>query len=481
MKNFSNQAAVPTLISKADRLYQGGHIASAVELLSKGIQYAPHARELCLKLIEILIEGEQFQAGLDIIDDLSNEIDDIRKAELQGYCLEGLQCYQEAEEIIDPYISDKTASAPLLNIKGVLLFHRQEMLDAQIYFERSIQSDASYGRPHVNLGLLKLDQGEGHRALEILEKGFVLSPHINHVVTTYHELISEISAYDRAEPLFKDACRRYPWNKRLAYLLIDILLHRNKLKEALASIQTAIATFGVEDGILGPALKIQNSLDFFYENDTRPNISLCMIVRDEEKNLAKSLESVKDAVGEIVIVDTGSKDRSKDIARVFGANVFTCNWNQDFSHARNLSVSKAKCDWIFILDADEVVASRDLDFLLDATRHPNENLCAYSFVTRNYTNDVGAEGWQSNSDAYRQEQAGKGWYPSEKVRLFPNAEKIRFENSVHELVEPSLRRTGIPIKKCAVPIHHYGMLNRKKQVKKKSRYYTLDFSHSENH
>jgi tetratricopeptide (TPR) repeat protein len=74
---------------------------------------------------------------------------------------------------------------------------------------------------------------------------------------------------------------------------------------------------------------------------------------------------------------------------------------------------------------------------------------------------------------YPREQAGSGWNPSEKVRLFPNDNRIRFENAVHELVEPSLRRAGIPIFKCSIPVHHYGMLNRYWQAQKKGNYYSL--------
>ena len=71
------------------------------------------------------------------------------------------------------------------------------------------------------------------------------------------------------------------------------------------------------------------------------------------------------------------------------------------------------------------------------------------------------------------EEAGSGWNPSEKVRLFPNGQRICFENPIHELVEPTLGRAKIPIRKCPVPVHHYGMLNRDKTSLKKEFYYGL--------
>lgn len=82
-------------------------------------------------------------------------------------------------------------------------------------------------------------------------------------------------------------------------------------------------------------------------------ISLCMIVKNEEENLGRCLDSVKDIVDEIIIVDTGSKDNTVKVAKQFGANVLFYQWNDDFAAARNFSISMAKHDWIFILDADE--------------------------------------------------------------------------------------------------------------------------------
>ena len=400
MKKTLIQNPVQILISRADRLNQEGHAAAAVDMLTNGMQVVPHNKYLIYRLADILCENEQYQKALDILEGLPFEDNDIRSEEFKCRCLAGLKRYQAAEAVIDSILTGDRPSADALNLKGEILFQRHAKQEARLYFERAIQADPSYGRAYLNLGLMQLDQGAGNDAVEILEKGFVLSPTVNHVVDTYHELISEINAYERAEPLFKDARRLYPGNKRLAYLLIDILIQQNKLQEALDEIQSAMAAFGIEDGILEPALRIRKSLAPANQADHKESIALCMIVKNEERHLAKSLASVKKAVSEIVIVDTGSEDRTKDIAAVFGANLYTCEWSQDFSSARNLSVSKAKSDWIFILDADEVVASRDLEAMAAVMHRRNEAPCAYSFVTRNYTNDAGVEGWQASDGAH---------------------------------------------------------------------------------
>lgn len=88
-------------------------------------------------------------------------------------------------------------------------------------------------------------------------------------------------------------------------------------------------------------------------------ISLCMIVKDEENTLGRCLESVADLVDEINIVDTGSTDGTKGTAARFTGNVFDFEWIDDFSAARNFSFSKATCDYIMWLDADDVLLGGD--------------------------------------------------------------------------------------------------------------------------
>lgn len=88
-------------------------------------------------------------------------------------------------------------------------------------------------------------------------------------------------------------------------------------------------------------------------------ISLCMIVKNEEESLERCLQSVRDIVDEIIIVDTGSTDRTKEIAGKWTPNVFDFNWIHDFSAARNFSFTQATMDYILWLDADDVLLPED--------------------------------------------------------------------------------------------------------------------------
>ena len=86
-------------------------------------------------------------------------------------------------------------------------------------------------------------------------------------------------------------------------------------------------------------------------------ISLCMIVKNEENVLERCLNSVREFVDEIIIVDTGSIDSTRDIARKYTDKIYSFEWIHDFSAARNESIGYATSDYILVLDADEYLES----------------------------------------------------------------------------------------------------------------------------
>lgn len=92
-------------------------------------------------------------------------------------------------------------------------------------------------------------------------------------------------------------------------------------------------------------------------------ISLCMIVKNEEKVLERCLKSARFFVDEIIIVDTGSKDKTKKIAKKYTKKIFDFKWVDDFSKARNFAFEKATMDFILWLDADDVIEDNKKDFL----------------------------------------------------------------------------------------------------------------------
>ena len=88
-------------------------------------------------------------------------------------------------------------------------------------------------------------------------------------------------------------------------------------------------------------------------------ISACVIVKNEEKNLPRWLESMRRIADEIVVVDTGSTDRTVDLAKAAGARVFSFAWIDDFAAAKNFALEKATGDWVVFPDADEYFTAAD--------------------------------------------------------------------------------------------------------------------------
>ncbi len=104
----------------------------------------------------------------------------------------------------------------------------------------------------------------------------------------------------------------------------------------------------------------------FTEQENNDTIALCMIVKNESKNIIRTIESVISLVDELVVVETGSSDESLDLTKKYGAKVFKYDWDNNFSAARNLALENVKSDWILFLDADEEMDSNTKANLHDA-------------------------------------------------------------------------------------------------------------------
>ena len=164
-------------------------------------------------------------------------------------------------------------------------------------------------------------------------------------------------------------------------------------------------------------------------------LSLCMIVKNEEKTLGSCLESVKDIVDEMIILDTGSSDNTIQIAKKFGADIYHFKWCDDFSAARNESIKFAKGMWILWMDADEQFdksSKEELNSIIKLSQHPmGVNINIRNISRKN----------ESYGTAYR---------------LFSNHFGIHFKNIVHEQVSYSLKEMNAEIIDSNIIIDHFG-------------------------
>ena len=170
-----------------------------------------------------------------------------------------------------------------------------------------------------------------------------------------------------------------------------------------------------------------------------PKITLCMIARDEERFLGECLERARGAYDELVVVDTGSVDRTVEIAESYGARVLHAPWQDDFSAPRNLALQAATGDWVLVLDADEFVLDGGCERIRELVQDPTA-LGFHMRFTNLYT--------------------GGKTIGVMMVRLFRNLPGIAYENVIHEQVTPSLQAIGGPmelsLRSSEVEVEHHG-------------------------
>lgn len=163
-----------------------------------------------------------------------------------------------------------------------------------------------------------------------------------------------------------------------------------------------------------------------------PTLSVAMIVKDEEKLLPNALASVKPWVNEIVVVDTGSKDRTVEIASSFGAKVHHHLWEYDFAKHRNQSISYCSMDWVLILDADEEIDQATAPLMRQALQKVGPEVGCIYFDAYNIMPD-------GNRDLLRR--------PS----IFRNTPEFGYRGKVHN--EPAYKGVSL---QTPIKLLHYG-------------------------
>ena len=456
--------------------YRKGSLDEAVQDIIDGIKFIPDEGPLYWCLADILSDAKLYEQADEALRSVPGTMKTtLDHLERYAACSYNRGRIDDARAYINQALSISARSTGAINLTGLIALQMSSQEKAEEFFRHAIALEPGFAEPYMNIGIMKWNRGEDNEALDYIERAFILSPETSDFSTTYYSAISSLNEFGRAEKIFGEAIGLYPRNKTLTFKYIGALLQQGKNRQAMEETEKAMITFGIDDGILGAALKVRDRLGSARAdtNGRTGTLSVCMIVKDEEDRIARCLASLKPVADEIIIVDTGSTDRTKDIARAFGAQVFDFPWANDFSAARNYSMSRARGRWILVHDADEVISPRDYGKLRAILGSGALAPAAYSLITRNYSTDSVYEGWTANSGEYPEEEAGTGWFPSPKVRLVTNDPRFRFENPIHELLEPSLNKSGIEIRPCDVVIHHYGQANQERSQAKALMYYDI--------
>lgn len=197
-------------------------------------------------------------------------------------------------------------------------------------------------------------------------------------------------------------------------------------------------------------------------------LSLCMIVRDNEDTIEACLDSIYPWVDEIIIVDTGSTDRTPEICRSFGARMFEFPWCDDFSAARNESLKHARGEWIFWMDSDDIIPEEQGRQLRSLVFGDHAVDCLGYVIQVHCLSDE--PGQMTIVD---------------HVKVFRNLPELRFEHRIHEQILPAIRRIGGMVAFTDIHVLHSGSRQtpetRQRKLERDFRILKLDLAERPDH
>ncbi len=186
------------------------------------------------------------------------------------------------------------------------------------------------------------------------------------------------------------------------------------------------------------------------------SIGLLIIAKDAEGIIGRAIKSAKGFCSQIVVVDTGSADRTSSAATSLGAEIHYFKWVNDFSAARNYGLQFMVTDWVLSLDCDEVI---DADSFLRQKFLLENDYCGGIKV--NIRNEL-KEGGEIIETTHK------------AVRIFRNLQAIKYEGSIHEQVTPSILETGLSVVDSDFVIRHYGYSEKSSEKIARNRSMLLD-------
>ncbi len=318
----------------------------------------------------------------------------------------------------------KSVSAALTREQAVAnaqrAYDKGDLEGAAANLLKALELDQKDAKLFTQLGVILFQQMKYDKALIALRQSLELDPYSTDALNSMGVLMFKLEWYAVAQVFFRRVLELDP-------------THASAKKSQLETVRKQRASGDSIPPELEDVVKLAKPVE--------PTISLCMIVKNEEEFLEDCLASVKDLVTEMIIVDTGSTDRTIEIAERYGAKIFHHAWTGDFATARNESLKHATGQWILVLDADETVPAQWHNEVRKAVR--NDGNIGYSLVIENL---VG--------------KAGHHRQLALIFRLFQNRPDMRYEGIIHEQIVMAAERTGLPQSACTAHIIHRGYLDQ---------------------
>lgn len=174
-----------------------------------------------------------------------------------------------------------------------------------------------------------------------------------------------------------------------------------------------------------------------------------IITKNSEKTIERTLRSIVPLGSRIVILDTGSTDKTVQCCLQYGCTVWYDTWKNDFSYSRNLAISYCSTPWLLMIDSDEELSIFDSTLFEQECQNPS--IGGFSVRIKNYLNEV-------------QTSFSHHTY----TRVFRNDKNIRFEGKIHEQILPSLQRKGLQILDSETEITHYGYIENSAEKRERN-------------
>ena len=378
-----------------------------------------------------LVAYKQMEKAQDEADVISHIVGDYYLPPEQinfniGKCYIGLNNTNEAEKYFEKGININNKSINCFIGLANVEFKRNNFVKSEQYLKTALELDPQRGELRVFLKQLKL-----------AEEQFNKTKTTNVFIYDSNNLTGKLDYFEQTSPMNIDS---------------KTIQNEELIIKKLENID--------------PETVNQNNNKLYTEDFTKSNlikkesqsplISVSMIVKDEEKYLSGCLDSIKNIADEIIIVDTGSTDKTLDIAKEYNAKIFHFEWINDFAAARNEALKHCSSEWILYIDADERLTADSQNIIRNLVNCAPEKMGAYICTIESQHLQL-----DGNTELHR------GGYP----RLFRNYQYpyIYFRGRVHEQITPSIFAMGKTVDFSTIIITHLGYDQSREVMDKKVR------------